>query len=75
MPFSRLAKSFLEQLEREHGATLIHICCKCDGKPAEDSKALLLFNEKCPIHGDSWHRLMKKLPDGSLEQAMPLTRP
>jgi hypothetical protein len=72
MPFSRLAKSFLEQLEREHGAILIHICCKCDGKPAEDAKALLLFNEKCPIHGDAWHRLMKKLPDGSYEQAMPL---
>jgi hypothetical protein len=30
MPLSKLAKSFLEQLEREHGAILVHICCKCE---------------------------------------------
>lgn len=62
-------------MQNEHGAVLVHVCCECDHNTHEDSRALLLFNEACPIHGNSWHRIMKKLPDGSFEQAIPLKRP
>jgi hypothetical protein len=65
-------KAFIEQLEREHGATHVHICCECDGQPNVDSKTRLLFNEECPTHGRAWHRLMIRQPNGSLVHAMPL---
>jgi|HubBroStandDraft_4_1064222.scaffolds.fasta_scaffold289002_2 hypothetical protein len=74
MPLSKLAKSFLEQLEREHGPILVHVCCICEPDSALDSNALILFNEECPIHGRSWHRLMARQPDGSLKLAMPLDK-
>jgi len=70
----QLTKAFLEELEREHGAKLVHVCCKCDGEPALDSNSLILINEECPTHGRSWHRLMLKQPDGSLMMAMPLNK-
>jgi hypothetical protein len=72
MPLSKIATSFIEQLERDHGATIVHVCCKCDGNIQLDSKARLLFNEECQTHGNSWHRLMIQQHDGSLKQAMPL---
>jgi hypothetical protein len=70
----QLTKSFLEQLENQHGAKLIHVCCKCDDNSALDSNALLLMNEECPTHGRSWHRLMVSQPDGSLILALPLDK-
>jgi hypothetical protein len=70
----QLTKSFLEQLEREHGAALVHVCCKCDNNSALDSNALILVNEECAIHGRSWHRLMLSQSDGSLILAMPLDK-
>jgi len=70
----QLTQAFLDQLEREHGATLIHVCCKCEPDKALDSNALILINETCPIHRRSWHRLMMKTPDGSLKLAMPLDK-
>jgi hypothetical protein len=70
----QLTKSFLEQLEREHGAALVHVCCKCDPNSALDSNALILVNEECAIHGRSWHRLMLSQPDGSLVLALPLDK-
>ena len=74
MPLFNPAKSFLEQLEREHGSPLLHICCKCENNTDLDSNALVLFNEECPTHGRSWHRLMAKQPDGSLKLALPLDK-
>jgi hypothetical protein len=74
LPLSRLAKSFLEQVEHEYGASLVHVCCKCEPNGALDSNALILFNEKCPTHGYSWHRLMMRQPDGSVKLAMPLDK-
>jgi hypothetical protein len=53
---------------------LIHVCCKCDSNSALDSNALILVNEKCATHGQSWHRLMISQPDGSLILAMPLDK-
>ena len=70
----QLTKSFLEQLEREHGGTLVHACCKCDNNSALDSNALILVNEECAIHGQYWHRLMIREADGSLKLAMPLDK-
>jgi hypothetical protein len=70
----QLTKAFLEQLEREHGASLVHVCCMCDHDKALDSNALILVNEECPTHGRSWHRLMIKHIDGSLVLAMPLDK-
>ena len=70
----QLTKLFLEQLEREHGTTLVHVCCKCDDDSALDSNALILVNEECPTHGQSWHRLMIREADGSLRLAMPLDK-
>jgi hypothetical protein len=61
-------------LERQHGATLVHICCKCDNNTVLDSNALILVNEECAIHGQSWHRLMLSQPDGSLILALPLNK-
>jgi hypothetical protein len=74
LPLSRVAQSFLEQLERDYGAALVHVCCKCEEDRALESNALLLFNEDCAIHGRSWHRLMMRQPDGSLTLAMPLDK-
>ena len=74
MPLSRMARSFLEQLEREYGASLVHVCCQCEPDKALDSNALILFNEECHIHGNSWHRLMMRQPDGSLTLAMRLDK-
>lgn len=68
----QLTKAFLEDLERKHGATLSHVCCRCDRDLALDSNTMILVNEECPTHGDSWHRLMLKHSDGSLTLAMPL---
>jgi hypothetical protein len=68
----QLTTAFLEELERKHGATLIHVCCKCEIDYRLDSNALILVNETCLTHGDSWHRLMMKHSDGSLTLAMPL---
>jgi hypothetical protein len=70
----QLTKEFLEQLERKHGASIVHVCCKCDENQALDSNALILVNEECPIHGRSWHRLMLKQADGSLTLAIPLDK-
>ena len=70
----QLAKSFLEQLEREHGAELVSVCCKCEKDPALDSNALILLNEDCATHGRSWHRLMIRQADGSLVLALPLDK-
>ena len=70
----QLTKLFLEQLEREHGATLVHVCCKCDNNSALDSNALIFVNEECATHGRSWHRLMIRQSDGSLILAMPLDK-
>jgi hypothetical protein len=70
----QLTEAFLEQLEREHGATLVHVCCKCDINPALDSNALILVNEECGVHGRSWHRLMLKQADESLTLAIPLDK-
>jgi hypothetical protein len=70
----QLTQAFLEQLEREHGAALVHVCCKCDNSPALDSNALILVNEVCATHGQSWHRLMMHQPDGSYILAIPLDK-
>ena len=70
----QLTQAFLEQLEREHGGSMVHVCCECDNDRALDSNALILLNEECPTHGRSWHRLMLKQPDGSLTLAMPLSK-
>jgi hypothetical protein len=70
----QLAKAFLEQLEREHGHVLIHVCCQCDSNHALDSNALILVNEICVSHGLSWHRLMMKRADGSVILAIPLDK-
>jgi hypothetical protein len=70
----QLTRAFLDQLEREHGASLVHVCCKCDVNPTLDSNALILINEECPTHRQSWHRLMMKTPDGSLVLALPLDK-
>ena len=69
-----LTKAFLEKLELEHGAILIHACCKCEPDSALDSNALILVNEECPTHGRSWHRLMISQPDGSHILAIPLDK-
>jgi hypothetical protein len=74
MPLTNAAKSFLEQLEREHGATLAYICCRCEDNRELDSNVLILFNRECPVHGRSWHRLMVRQPDGSLKLALPLDK-
>jgi hypothetical protein len=74
LPISKLAKSFLENLEREHGAILVHVCCQCEPNCELDSNALILFNEECQSHGRCWHRLMMKQPDGSLKLALPLDK-
>jgi hypothetical protein len=74
LPLSRTARSFIEQLEREHGAVLKHICCECEKNEELDSNALILFNEHCSTHGNSWHRLMMAQADGSLILAMPLDK-
>jgi hypothetical protein len=70
----QLTKLFLEQLEREHGGILVHVCCKCDTNNALDSNALILVNEECSTHGQSWHRVMIRQADGSLILAMPLDK-
>jgi hypothetical protein len=70
----QLTQAFLDQLEREHGAKLVHVCCECEPNRALDSNALILVNEECAVHGRSWHRLMMKMPDGSLKLAIPLDK-
>jgi hypothetical protein len=70
----QLTKAFLDQLEREHGGSIIHVCCKCDENSALDSNALILVNEECATHGQSWHRLMLRTPNGSLVLAIPLDK-
>jgi hypothetical protein len=70
----KLTQAFLDQLEREHGAKLVHVCCKCDVNPTLDSNALILVNEECAIHDRSWHRLMMRQSDGELILAMPLNK-
>ena len=64
----------MEQLEREYGAALIHICCKCEKDEDLESNALILFNEYCSTHGNSWHRLMLAQADGSFILAMPVDK-
>jgi hypothetical protein len=70
----QLTKAFLEQLEREHGAILVHVCCECDNNHTLDSNALILVNEECPTHGRTWHRLMMRKSDGSLILAIPINK-
>jgi hypothetical protein len=74
MPFTDLTKRFLDQLQRESGGTLVHVCCLCDPKPDLDKKSLILFNESCPVHGDTWHRLMVRHDGGRLELAAKLKK-
>jgi hypothetical protein len=60
--------------EHDYGTALVHVCCKCEDDLILDSNALILFNEHCLTHGNSWHRLMMTQPDGSLILAMPIDK-
>jgi uncharacterized protein YcfL len=62
----------MDQLEREHGGSLVYVCCACAQQSEIDHNAMVLFNRTCPTHGITWHRLMLTDHDGSMRLAMPL---
>ena len=42
------------------------VCCQCQPSESLDSKAPFFLRRCCPEHGEHWHRLMERRPDGSV---------
>jgi hypothetical protein len=61
---------FLDLSDEHHsnvsGGDLFLVCCQCQPSESLDSKARFFLRRSCPEHGEHWHRLMERLPDGSV---------
>jgi hypothetical protein len=68
-----LPREVIAEIEKEHGGTLVLVCCLCQQAGLVDN-ALVLINQRCPIHSIGWHRPFLKMADGSLKSVPELER-